>query len=72
MSDNEDDEEKEGNSTIDFRTRREKSLLAALTRAAWGDEKYDEMLAKEMQFYEEDEKKKRKNAEEEEEKKDEL
>jgi len=72
MSDNEDDEEKEGNSTIDFRTRREKSLLAALTRAAWGDEKYDEMLAKEMQFYEEDEKKKRKNAEEEEEKKNEL
>jgi len=72
MSDIEDDEEKEGNSTIDFRTRREKSLLAALTRAAWGDEKYDEMLAKEMQFYEEDEKKKRKNAEEEEEKKDEL
>ena len=60
MSDIEDDEEEEGNSKkIDFRTRREKSLLAALTRAAWGDEKYDEMLAKEMQFYEEDEKKKR-------------
>ena len=73
MSDIEDDEEEEGNSKkIDFRTRREKSLLAALTRAAWGDEKYDEMLAKEMQFYEEDEKKKRKNAEKEEEKKDEL
>ena len=71
MSDIEDDEE-EGSSQIDFRTRREKSLLAALTRAAWGDEKYDEMLAKEMQFYEEDEKKKRKNAEKEEEKKDEL
>ena len=72
MSDNEDDEEKEGNSTIDFRTRREKSLLAALTRAAWGDKKYDEMLAKEMQFFEEDQKKKRKNAKKEEEKKDEL
>ena len=73
MSDIEDDEEEEGNSKkIDFRTRREKSLLAALTRAAWGDEKYDEMLAKEMQFYEEDEKKKRKNAGKEEEKKDEL
>jgi hypothetical protein len=73
MSDIEDDEEEEGNSKkIDFRTRREKSLLAALTRAAWGDEKYDEMLAKEMQFYEEDEKKKKKNAEKEEEKKDEL
>ena len=71
MSDIEDDEE-EGSSQIDFRTRREKSLLAALTRAAWGDEKYDEMLAKEMQFYEEDEKKRRKNAEKEEEKKDEL
>ena len=73
MSDIEDDEEEEGNSKkIDFRTRREKSLLAALTRAAWGDEKYDEMLAKEMQFYEEDEKKRKKNAEKEEEKKDEL
>ena len=71
MSDIEDDEE-EGSSQIDFRTRREKSLLAALTRAAWGDEKYDEMLAKEMQFYEEDEKKRKKNAEKEEEKKDEL
>ena len=71
MSDIEDDEE-EGSSQIDFRTRREKSLLAALTRTAWGDEKYDEMLAKEMQFYEEDEKKKRKNAGKEEEKKDEL
>ena len=73
MSDIEDDEEEEGNiKKIDFRTRREKSLLAALTRAAWGDEKYDEMLAKEMQFYEEDEKKRKKNAEKEEEKKDEL
>ncbi|CAL6322255.1 unnamed protein product [Bathycoccus prasinos] len=73
MSDIEDNEEEEGNSKkIDFRTRREKSLLAALTRAAWGDEKYDEMLAKEMQFYEEDEKKRKKNAEKEEEKKDEL
>ena len=71
MSDIEDDEE-EGSSQIDFRTRREKSLLAALTRAAWGDKKYDEMLAKEMQFFEEDQKKKRKNAEKEEEKKDEL
>ena len=60
MNDNDDDEEEEegGNSKMDFRTRRERGLLAALTRAAWGDKKYDEMLAKEIQFSKEDEKKK--------------
>ena len=56
--DDDDDDDEGGNSKMDFRTRRERGLLAALTRAAWGDKKYDEMLAKEIQFSKEDEKKK--------------
>ena len=51
-------------SKIDFRTRREMSLLATLTRAAWGDDKYDEMLAKEIQFSREDDEKKEKKKKE--------
>jgi len=70
IEDDEGAEEEENSSSssssskIDFRTRREMSLLATLTRAAWGDDKYDEMLAKEIQFSREDDEKKEKKKEE--------